>query len=41
MSVKLFGCELPEDSEESKHVAARWSEIYVSIILSSVDTKIL
>jgi hypothetical protein len=39
LSFKLFSCELPEDGEQSKHVAGRQGEIYISIILSSVDTK--
>jgi len=39
VNFKLFGCELPENGEQSKHVAARWGEIYISVILSSVDTK--
>jgi hypothetical protein len=36
---KLFGCLLLEDGEQSKHVAARLVGIYISIILSSIDTK--
>jgi len=39
VSVKLFGCELPEDGDQHKHVEARSGEIYISIICAFVGTK--
>ena len=39
VSFKLFGCELPEDGYQPKHVAARKGEIYISKISAFVGTK--
>ena len=35
------GCELTEDGDQPKHVAARWGEIYISVICAFVCTKSL
>jgi len=37
INIKI-GCELPEDGDQSKHVEARYGEIYISIICTFVGT---
>jgi len=39
VSFNIFGCELNEDGDQPKHVAARTDEIYVSIICVFVGTN--
>jgi len=39
VTFKLFGCEVPEDGDQPKHVAARLGETYISVICVFVGTK--
>ena len=41
VSFKLFGCELPENGDRQKQIAAIPSEIYIGVICAYIGTEVL